>query len=298
VAIAEVGIPGVRVSAPPAAFSTACRTDLLTLDGKPVGVRFAGDTTTAEQRGTLDVSLCGTSAGPNAGPNAGPTATAVDLGSGEHVLIAAPGRTTGIDLDRLSLASAPGGSPRPTALVGGATAGPKVTTVDSGPVSYDLKVTNATGPFWLVLAQSHNDGWKATLSDGTSLGKPTVVDGMANGWRIDPKHASNLTVHLEWTPQKRVWLGIALSAAGVLLCLVLVFVRRRRRKAAVPVAADGDDPPSLRRFRWRTPAGPRRTAARRAAGSSAYPPRSGCSARSSRRPRSGSSSPPRRCSPR
>ncbi|HZP29242.1 MAG TPA: alpha-(1-_3)-arabinofuranosyltransferase family protein [Acidimicrobiia bacterium] len=246
VSIAEVGIPGARVAAPPVTFSGACRTDLLTVDGRPVGVRFAGDTTTAEQRGTLDVQLCG------AGAESG-----VTLGSGEHVLVAKPGRDTALDLDRLTLASARGGAPRTTALLGHATPGPKVKTVDSGPVSYDLKVTNASAPFWLVLAQSHNDGWKATRSDGTSLGEPTVVDGMANGWLVDPKGHTQLTVHLEWTPQKRVWLGIGLSAAGVLLCLVLLFARRRRRGAppAVRGAAD-DDPPVVRPFRWHAAPGP------------------------------------------
>ena len=241
VSIAEVGIPGVHVPAPAATFTGACRTDLLTVDGKPVGVQFAGNTTTAEQRGTLDVSLCGP------GANAG-----VELGDGEHVVIAKPGRDSGIDLDRLALASAAGGAPRTAPLLGGTQPGPTVKTVDSGPVSYDLKVSNATGPFWLVLGQSHSDGWEAKLSDGTSLGKPTVVDGMANGWYVDPKGHGTLAVHLEWTPQKRVWIGIALSAAGVLLCLVLLFARRRRRSGAAAVRAATDDgPPTLRSFRWR-----------------------------------------------
>ena len=241
VSIAEVGIPGVHAAAPPAAFTGACRTDLLTVDGKPVGVQFAGDTTTAEQRGTLDVSLCG----PDASAGVG-------LGEGEHVLVAKPGRDSGIDLDRMTLASAAGGAPRATPLLGSTQPGPTVKTVDSGPVSYDLKVSNATSPFWLVLGQSHSDGWEAKLSDGTSLGKPTVVNGMANGWYVDPKGHSDLAVHLEWTPQKRVWIGIILSAAGVLLCLVLLFVRRRRRSGATPARAAVDDgPPTLRSFRWR-----------------------------------------------
>jgi hypothetical protein len=239
VAIAELGIPGVRVQPPPATFSAACRTDLLTVDGQPVGIRVTGDTTTAEQRGTLDMSLCAPSSG------------ALQLGAGENTLIAKPGETSGIDLDRVALASAKGGAPRATAVVGGTTAGPTVRTVDSGPVSYDLEVSGASRPFWLVLAQSHNDGWKATLSDGTSLGKPTVVDGMANGWRIDPKGRTTLSVHLEWTPEKRVWIGIALSAAGVLLCIGLLFLRRRRRNGIGAAVAPDDDPPTLRSFRWR-----------------------------------------------
>ncbi len=42
--IAELGIPGTRVSAPPAAFPGACRSNLLTVDGQPVSVTLSGST--------------------------------------------------------------------------------------------------------------------------------------------------------------------------------------------------------------------------------------------------------------
>ena len=42
VSIAELGIPGARVAAAPATVPSECRSDLLTVDGKPVGVRFVG----------------------------------------------------------------------------------------------------------------------------------------------------------------------------------------------------------------------------------------------------------------
>jgi hypothetical protein len=93
--------------------------------------------------------------------------------------------------------------------------------------SYDVRVSGADEPFWLVLSQSHNDGWEAELGDGTSLGTPTVVNGMANGWLIDPKGAGDIVVHVRWTPQTRVWIGLAVTALGVLLCLVLALRRRR-----------------------------------------------------------------------
>ena len=70
---------------------------------------------------------------------------------------------------------------------------------------------------WLVLGQSHNPGWTATL-DGVSLGSPTLVDGFANGWAVP---AAGGTVELVWTPQQLVDRALAFSAVAVLAILVL-----------------------------------------------------------------------------
>jgi arabinofuranan 3-O-arabinosyltransferase len=89
-----------------------------------------------------------------------------------------------------------------------------------------------------VLGQSYSPGFEATTSDGTSLGEPTLVNGFANGWRIDPSElGEDLTVDISWTPQRLVWIGLALSALGVLACaaLILLPVLRRRRTPAAAV---------------------------------------------------------------
>ena len=79
----------------------------------------------------------------------------------------------------------------------------------SGRTSADVDVQPTDRPFWMVLGQSHNDGWKAT-ANGRDLGKPTLVNGYANGWQVA---ASNrvIHIHLEWQPQKVVWAALALS---------------------------------------------------------------------------------------
>ncbi|MSO79935.1 MAG: DUF3367 domain-containing protein, partial [Acidimicrobiia bacterium] len=224
VAIAELDIPGVARSNADAGgrWATSCKKDLATLDGKPIEVRVFGSRDAALDHEELTLEPCGASA------------EGISLAPGPHELRAAKGLDTGIDLDRIALASAAGGAPRTEALLGqsgGQRDGPNISVVDEGPVSYDLRVRGADGPFWLVLAQSHSDGWQAELVDGTSLGAPDLVDGMANAWLVHPGNARNLSIELEWTPQRRIWLGLGVSTVGVMACLVLVM---RRRKRSVP----------------------------------------------------------------
>jgi hypothetical protein len=122
-------------------------------------------------------------------------------------------------------------------------------------------VTGATQPFELVLGESVNKGWHAVASPGpgapagshaVDLGAPQLVDGFANGWHVtaDDLHAlggTDFTVTMTWAPQQLVWFALAISAATLLLCLLLGFlpVRSRRwlRARVLP-------------RRWRGPAGP------------------------------------------
>jgi arabinofuranan 3-O-arabinosyltransferase len=223
VAIAELGIPGDAMSKAPAAFDSGCRSDLLSVDGRPVPVRVTGSTADAIARKELTVSACGD------GP--------VRLTRGEHILRTATGRELGIDVDQLALASAPGGAPEPlAALVATKTAaapGPKVVTRSEGRVSYDLAVTGASRPFWLAVDQSWSVGWQASI-DGKSLGAPHLIDGYGNGWLVDPaqyRTAGPLRIHVQWQPQSTIWVALLISALGVVLALVLVVVGRGRRQA-------------------------------------------------------------------
>jgi len=114
-----------------------------------------------------------------------------------------------------------------------------------GRTDADLTITNPEPgtPFWVVLGESHNDGWTAT-ADGHSLGKPQLVDGYANGWLISSP-ADTIHVHLNWAPQRRVWIALTLSALGAVLCLVLAF----RRPRATALAADDPQPEPIT---WKT----------------------------------------------
>jgi arabinofuranan 3-O-arabinosyltransferase len=225
VGIAEVGAPGLQVPALAGSqqLDTRCRSDLVTLDGRPVPVRLSGTVQDAEQRDGLPLSLCG---------------PAPALSAGNHDLRSARGNVSGIDVDRLVLASAAGGgagvATDPFTGPARTADAPAVQMQGDGPVSYRLQVTGAQPgkPFWLVLGQSDSPGWQAVAAGLGKLGPPQVVDGYANGWLVTPKTGS-FDVALSWTPQRRVWAGLGVSAVLLLVVLGLAFGPRARRRAEI-----------------------------------------------------------------
>lgn len=226
VAIAELGEPALEV--PPATGRlSGCRTDLLTIDGRPVAVEVSGTSAAAAALGALDVQPCG------------PDADGIRLDAGDHEVRATPGPASGFDLDRLVLDSAADGvaaqaGPRDTEPV--ADRGSRVRTLSQGRTSFDLRVTGDE-PVWLVLGQSLSPGWHATAA-GHDLGAPVLVDGYANGWLVDPGPDGRVDVALRWEPQRIVWAGMGLSVAGTLLCLAILLAGalRRRRPEVIALA--------------------------------------------------------------
>ncbi len=236
VAIAELGLPGVTRAAAAGPFSSPCRDDLVTMDGRPFPVRVTGDVAGAVARQGLDVVACGVSAG-------------LDLASGDHEVRTAKGRTAGIDIDRLVL-SAAAVDPDPAGEVPAAP--PRLDATPVGRSGFDVRVADPERPFWLVLGESHNLGWHLTI-DGADAGPPTLVDGYANGWRIDAPGQS-LALTLRWTPQRTVNRGIAISVAAVGLCLVILLASfvlgdrgrgGRRRRGPAHAMRPGDDEEAL-----------------------------------------------------
>jgi arabinofuranan 3-O-arabinosyltransferase len=218
VALAELGVPALAVTLPDR-FDLGCRPDLLTVDGAPVGIAVAGATAAALAGGPITVEPCGTAAG------------ALDLGAGEHRLVATPGLETGIDVDQVVLRSG-----EPQAPADGP---PAVEVVDDDRTRFRLEVTGATPgePFWLVLGQSHSLGWE--LDGRTS----ELVDGYANGWLVTPDAAA-VRIDLEWRPQRVVSAALTASALAVVGCLLLVLLPllARRPDRAGPAAAEVGEP--------------------------------------------------------
>lgn len=244
VGIAELGIPGVRRAPEPIQLPPTCRTDVATIDGKPFPIRIVGTTAAAETHAALSVELCDPSA-------PGAPAHALPLTAGEHVLRTALGGTSGIDFDRLVLSSAAGGGAAASALapaardaVSSSAPPPAVHVVKSGRTSMKVRADHPREPFMLVLGQSENRGWTATAG-GRSLGAPQLVDGYANGWRVEPaRDGGNVEITLDWKPQHAVNVALMLSTAAFVACLGIAAVTgmRRRRKRATATDRLPTDP--------------------------------------------------------
>jgi arabinofuranan 3-O-arabinosyltransferase len=254
VGIAELGIPGVIEPPVPEQFPTLCRDDLIAIDGKPVWVAVTGSNQTAgaEQGPSLTYSGCG------------PDASGITLTAGTHVLTTANGSDWhyGINIDTVQLASDPGGGAmavRAGALLPSPTPppAPRVRILAETPVSYRLSISKTRSPYWLVLGQSLNPGWTASIVSAgrhptsISLGAPTLIDAMSNGWEIDPHRlgsAGPFTVVVRWTPQRWVLPSLIFSGAVALLCLLLALWPRRRTPRR-PQTGSRSAPPALSRPR-------------------------------------------------
>jgi arabinofuranan 3-O-arabinosyltransferase len=244
-AIAEIGLPGPVVPALPATFDSGCRSDLVTVDGQPFPVRVTGPMADALAGKGLAVTPCGPAS--------------LTLDAGEHDLETAAGRDAGLEIDALVLRSGAGGTATPAgsgalaaeAAGGAAPAGPAGPAVEVMRDDHDRTTVEVTGatpgePFWLVQGQSFNPGWVASI-DGDSLGEPQLVDGFANGWRVDPADES-FTVDLTFTPQRRVDLALWVSVAAAAVCLLLL-VRKPRQVVHAP-AAEAEPYSSVLAFRY------------------------------------------------
>lgn len=237
VGIAELGIPGVQASATPAQLPGTCTDGLLSIDGTPYPVRIVGSTAAALGNQLVTVEPCGAD-----------DVHGITLGAGTHTLTTAVGHSpsTGWDIDSLDLDSAAGGGPEPepsaTTVTAAPTApAPTVTVLSQSATGARLRitgVTDATTPFWLVMGQSIDDGWHASVAGGGSLGKPTLVDGFANGWVVDPAqltgavHHGTLTVDLAFTAQRELALGLVLSLIGFVACVAVAVVPEERWRRA------------------------------------------------------------------
>lgn len=237
-AIAELGLSGTE--RPYASdLAGACSDRIVTIDGRPFPVRIPGTTEDALAERKLPVIPCG------------PELT---LGPGEHEIRIAesPRNPTGFDISRIVLASAAGGAAAPAAEVTAAppttdpdpasgvapatpaavrtaSDAPRIIVTDESRSASTVRVTGATKPFWLVLGQSYNEGWRATI-DGRDLGTPRLADGFANAWYIRPQGTSAFTVDLAWAPQRTVNVSLWVSLAGGIACLGIVIVGLRRRR--------------------------------------------------------------------
>ena len=199
-AIAEMRVGGLGVASA-GRVDTGCVDGLVRIDGLGVPVRISGDPEAARRGEALELIAC----------------DAVPVSAGD-VRIDTTGSSLPLTIDQLVLRSERPVSEPPTM--------PALFPDWESDVRLTVDIPTGDAGRWLVLGQSHNRGWAATL-DGVSLGPPTLVDGFANGWAVP---ASGGTVELVWAPQKLVDRALVLSAIAVLVILVLA-----ARPAPLPV---------------------------------------------------------------
>ena len=178
-AIREISAPSIlppqKVDAQP-----DCRTDLVQLDGQPLGVSVNHDAMVRLLAGeAVDAAPC--------------VASPLDMTAGSHRLTTTSGLTTGLDVDRVVLRS-------PQQPDGLAQVQPTV-TVRRSRTSRTATVTDCPTGCWLILGEGYNDGWQATMG-GTDLGAPRQISGGSNGWWL-PGSSSPVTVTMTWTPSAR-----------------------------------------------------------------------------------------------
>jgi SAM-dependent methyltransferase len=238
IGIADIVLPGVAPATTPAAISKACRSGLLTIDGRDVPIRIYGSTAGALLQDELHFKAC---------------QRRIALPAGASMLVTSPGYATGWNLDDVDLVSPAITRPGPhrsKAIL--ATA--DVTHVKwLNPVSLQAQVGPQRTSSWLVLNQSFSKGWSASV-DGKSLGIPDLIDGGFTAWRLPPM-ASGGSVSITWTPQHVVDDALLVSLVGLALLAVLIALRARRRTLAYRAELDEDHTPQLA-WPWRSTAKP------------------------------------------
>jgi arabinofuranan 3-O-arabinosyltransferase len=219
VAIQEVETPAIVAAQPTATTLPACRADLVAVDGQPLAVTVDTDVMTKLlARQAVEVQPC--------------DAANVHLTAGAHRLTSAAGAATGIDVDRIVLTDARPAveaAPIPTVVV------------QRSRTTRTATVTNCPTGCWLILGEGYNDGWRAA-SVSTQLGAPRQISGGFNGWWLAGSDAP-VVVTMTWTPQRTMWIGMALAALAVLACAALIWRDKGRAEIPVPEAPVPDWPP-------------------------------------------------------
>jgi hypothetical protein len=89
-------------------------------------------------------------------------------------------------------------------------------------------INSCTSGCWLELNDGWNIGWEGSLS-GQTLADPVASAGGRLLWYL-PDTQDGTQFETNWTPQLRMWIGIAITLIGLLLGLVVLALPRLRRR--------------------------------------------------------------------
>jgi hypothetical protein len=180
------------------AASDICRDDLITIDGTIIPVRLSN--VEGDQDQTFSFVGC----------------EPVNLKIGHRTLLTS--YDTSIHVDRIVLRSV--SAQQPEASV--------VAPLAQSRTNRTTSINSCTSGCWLELNDGWNIGWEGSLADQT-LADPVASAGGRLLWNL-PATPDNTKFETNWTPQKRMWIGIGVTLFGLLCALVvLAFPLLRRR---------------------------------------------------------------------
>lgn len=105
---------------------------------------------------------------------------------------------------------------------------PVVSFEKTNPTNYNVRISNATKKFILVLNEGFDNGWRAKINnDDVSNSNHFLVNGFANGWIIDKK--GNFDVSIEYWPQDLVNPSIAISILSI-VSMFIVYIKCLKRR--------------------------------------------------------------------
>ncbi|MEY3681419.1 MAG: hypothetical protein RL547_2032 [Actinomycetota bacterium] len=187
-----VGATTVRLDV---TWTSPCRDDLLIVDENPITVRLSGRVDRLLRGEPFTVEPCG---------------SPLDLVSGTHRLDSSDGNATGVDVDRIALVDSTFEIPVPAADA----------VVESGRTDRLVLVP----PCETTCVVEGYDGW----SQGWSNDPRPSASGR-NVWTLAAS-ADNRELESVWTPQRVMWIGLAVSATSVLFALAIVIIGATRRR--------------------------------------------------------------------
>jgi hypothetical protein len=237
VAIAELEAPGLRPPAPRRDGSFRTRCGELTVGSVEERSRMLvrGSVADLDDGRSLRMAGCG---------------RPLRLPAGSSLLGSPPGRV--MRPDRLLLRSA---APDPLAVAAVPAGRVESVSGESALGVPERARLNVQRPAWLVLGQSHSDGWRAACRDESGderdLGAPVPIDGYANGWRVEP---GCVEASFSFPPQRIATAGYVVSAIAVLALLAVALLgwRRERSRASAPRSLLLAPPPDRTlRLPWR-----------------------------------------------
>ncbi len=174
--------------------------DAFSIDGAPGSVRMRATRAALLDRRVVAFESC----------------APIELERGDHDFVSAPSWSGAVSE---LLLSAPGDDPGDSP---GDEPPAAVVVIERSPTRIVLDVTAPAGAL-LIGPGAHHNGWRATV-DGVPLGKAVPRDSLS-AWQVPRLETTR--VELLFRPQRAYELALALSAAGVAICLTLL-VRGRR----------------------------------------------------------------------